>query len=50
MPEQGWDSVARGQEKRAIGKSGNPAEPGRSQGVEPGIGVVMDEAGIGARE
>ena len=34
----------------AIGKSGNPAGPGRSWGVEPGIGVVMDEAGIGARD
>lgn len=50
MPEQGWDSVTRGHEKTAIGKSRNPVEPGRSQGVEPGIGLVMDEAGIGARE
>ena len=40
----------RGHEKTAIEKSRNPVEPGRSPGVELGIGLVMDEAGIGARE
>lgn len=50
MPNwQGWSSVPGDRKNGNWERAGTPAEPGRSWEWRPGIGLVMDEAGIGAR-